>query len=166
MRKSTMELGRNTPVSYLYGIGPKKSEAFARLGIFTLRDLCYHFPRAYENRGNVTRLADVRDGDVCSLILTVANNPSSAQIRRGMIITKLQAFDESGKCNIIYFNAPFVKNATGTVLESPFSHDKLVKMLSDMLPRLDELKKQTLAYAGKEDFCSRARVFADILEKR
>ena len=111
MRKSTMELGRNTPVSYLYGIGPKKSEAFARLGIFTLRDLCYHFPRAYENRGNVTRLADVRDGDVCSLILTVANNPSSAQIRRGMIITKLQAFDESGKCNIIYFNAPFVKNA-------------------------------------------------------
>ena len=111
MRKSTMELGRDTPVSYLYGVGPKKSEAFARLGIFTLRDLCYHFPRAYENRGNVVRLCDVRDGDVCSLILTVANNPSSAQIRRGMIITKLQAFDDSGKCNITYFNAPFVKNA-------------------------------------------------------
>jgi hypothetical protein len=31
---------------------------------------------------------------------------------------------------------------------------------------LDELKQQTLAYAEKEDFCSRARVFADILEKR
>ena len=111
MRKSTMELGKNTPVSYLYGVGPKKSEAFARLGIFTLRDLCYHFPRAYENRGNVVKLRDVRDGDVCSLLLTVANTPSSAQIRRGMIITKLQAFDESGKCNITYFNAPFVKGA-------------------------------------------------------
>ena len=61
--------------------------------------------------------------------------------------------------------APFVQNATGTVLDSPFSHEKLVKMLSDMLPRLDELKRQTLACAEKEDFCSRARVFADILEK-
>ena len=61
--------------------------------------------------------------------------------------------------------APFVQNATGTVLESPFRQDELVKMLSDMLPRLDELKRQTLAYAEKEDFCSRARVFAEILEK-
>ncbi|MBP5586947.1 MAG: glycosyltransferase family 4 protein [Lentisphaeria bacterium] len=61
--------------------------------------------------------------------------------------------------------APFVQNATGTVLESPFGHDELVKKLSEMLPRLDELKKQTLAYAMKEDFCSRARVFADVLEK-
>ena len=62
--------------------------------------------------------------------------------------------------------APFVKNATGTVLESPFRQDALANMLSDMLPRLDELKEQTLAYAQKEDFCSRARVFADVLEKR
>ena len=62
--------------------------------------------------------------------------------------------------------APFVQNATGTVLESPFEQDELVKTLSDMLPRLDELKQQTLAYAKKEDFCSRARAFADILEKR
>ena len=62
--------------------------------------------------------------------------------------------------------APFVNNATGTVLKSPFEQAELVQMLSDMLPRLDELKKQTLAYADKEDFCSRARVFADRLEKR
>ena len=38
-------------------------------------------------------------------------------------------------------------------------------MLADMLPRLDELKRKTMDYAGKMDFCSRARVFADELEK-
>ena len=62
--------------------------------------------------------------------------------------------------------APFVKNATETVLESPFNQDELIGMLSDMLPRLDELKQQTLAYAEKEDFCSRACVFADSLENK
>ena len=53
-----------------------------------------------------------------------------------------------------------------SVNESPFKQDELVKMLEDMLPRLDELKKRTLAYAEKQDFCSRAEVFANILEKR
>ena len=62
--------------------------------------------------------------------------------------------------------APYVQKATGTVLESPFRQDKLAEMLSDMIPRLDELKRRTLEYAAKEDFCSRAKVFADILEKR
>ena len=61
--------------------------------------------------------------------------------------------------------APFVRNATGTVLDGPFRQDDLVKMLAGMLPRLDALKEQTLAYAAKEDFCSRVRVFADILER-
>ena len=62
--------------------------------------------------------------------------------------------------------APFVRNATGTVLASPFRQDELVNMLSDMLRRLNELKRRTLDCAEKEDFSSRARVFADILEKR
>ena len=62
--------------------------------------------------------------------------------------------------------APYVRKATGTVLESPFKQDELVKTLAAMLPHLDDLKQQTLDCAEKEDFCSRARVFADNLEKR
>lgn len=114
MRKSTMNIGADTPVSYLYGIGPKKAEAFAKIGIFTLRDLCYHFPRAYENRGNVKLIRDVDNGEVCSLILTVSQTPKFARIRRGMDITKLSAFDESGTCNITFFNAPYIKDTLRT----------------------------------------------------
>ena len=60
--------------------------------------------------------------------------------------------------------APYVNEATGTVLEGEFRQEALEKMLADMLPRLDELKRMTLDYARKMDFCSRARVFADALE--
>ena len=55
--------------------------------------------------------------------------------------------------------------ATGTVLKGEFSQDALETMLAGMLPDLDRLKRKTLDYAGKMDFCSRARVFADELEK-
>jgi len=62
--------------------------------------------------------------------------------------------------------APYVQEATGTVLEEPYRQETMVEKLADMIPRLDELKRQTLAYAEKQDFCSRAKVFADILEKK
>ena len=61
--------------------------------------------------------------------------------------------------------APYVDEATGTVLKGEFSQDALETMLAGMVPNLDELKRRTLDYAGKIDFCSRARVFADELEK-
>ena len=61
--------------------------------------------------------------------------------------------------------ATYVREATGTVLDGQYSREKAVRMLEDMIPRLDELKRRTLAYAATQDFCSRARVFADILEK-
>ena len=62
--------------------------------------------------------------------------------------------------------APYVQEATGTVLEEPYRQETMVQMLEDMIPRLDMLKRETLAYAKGQDFCSRAKVFADILEKR
>ena len=61
--------------------------------------------------------------------------------------------------------ATYVREATGTVLDGEYTQEAAVRMLEDMIPRLDELKRRTLAYAATQDFCSRARVFADILEK-
>lgn len=62
--------------------------------------------------------------------------------------------------------APYVQDATDTVLDEPYREEKTVQMLQDMIPRLNELKEQTLAYAKGQDFCSRAKAFADILEKQ
>ncbi len=35
-------------VRYLKGVGETRAKALNKLGIFTLRDLLGHFPRAYE----------------------------------------------------------------------------------------------------------------------
>ncbi len=103
-------VGISASVKSLYGVGEKRAEAFAKLGIETVRDLVYHFPRGYENRGNVKNLDEVEDGELCSLILCVAGTPKSAMIRRGMTITKLSAVDDTGKCTITFFNQPYVRD--------------------------------------------------------
>ena len=61
--------------------------------------------------------------------------------------------------------AHFVQEANGTVLSGPFEQDALVRMLEGLLPVPDGLRRRTLAYAEQQDFCSRAKAFADILEK-
>lgn len=110
MRANTLKIGWDSPVERFFGVGSKRAEAFHRLGIFTARDLVYHFPRAYEPRGIVKTTRDVVDGETCSLILTVGTEPKSAMIKRGMVITKVTAFDDFGKCTITFFNQPYVKD--------------------------------------------------------
>ena len=51
----------NTDIGKLYGIGAVKKEAYARLGIITVGDLLSHYPRGYEDRGNI-RLLSESDG--------------------------------------------------------------------------------------------------------
>ncbi len=94
-------------ISELHGIGKTRAEAFSRLGIFSVRDLLYHAPRSYENRGNVKTVAEGEDGATCALLLTVANVPHTARLRRGMSVTKFRAFDETGTVEIVYFNQPY-----------------------------------------------------------
>ena len=41
-------------VQYLKGIGPAKAKLFEALGIRTIGDLLYHYPRTYEDRTTVS----------------------------------------------------------------------------------------------------------------
>lgn len=111
MAKNRFETGTLSPVTHLPGIGEKKALALSKLGIITVYDMVRHYPRAYENRGDVRNAADITDEAVCSLILTVASKPQTAMIRRGMTITKFKAFDSTGFCKITYFNQPYVKDS-------------------------------------------------------
>ena len=97
------------PVSDLRGIGRVKAQAYAKAGVHTLLDLIYYFPRAYENRANILPLSATSPEGKCATVLTVATEPRIANIKRGMSLLKFRAFDESGSCDITYFNQNYLK---------------------------------------------------------
>ena len=99
-----------TSLSKLSGIGPKRAEAFASIGLYTVGDLLYHFPRAYQNRGNISLIAAAPSKLVSAFVLEVMSAPSNIRVKGGRIITKFRAFDESGVCTVVYFNQPYLKN--------------------------------------------------------
>ncbi len=103
-----MEL--TSPIRILPGVGEKRAQAFARLGIETVQDLLYHFPRAYEHRGDMCTLAEAQDGQVVSVLLTIAREPASVTLRGRMTLTKVTAFDDTRRCTITFFNQSYLKD--------------------------------------------------------
>jgi ATP-dependent DNA helicase RecG len=51
-------------VQYLKGVGPARSELLARLGIETVTDLLFHFPRSYEDLTDVRPIAGLTAGSL------------------------------------------------------------------------------------------------------
>ena len=102
----------NTDVGALYGVGPARQRAFARMGVHTVEDLLHHYPRAYEYRGNVTLMQHASAEGKSATILTVATAPRVHMIKRGMSLLKFRATEDATGdiCEITYFNQNYLKD--------------------------------------------------------
>ena len=103
-------LTSSTPVSSLNGVGKVRAAQLAKLGINTVGDLIYFFPRAYEKRGDIRELRQFDIQRQCAYLLTVATEVRTANIKRGLTLSKFRAFDGSGTVEITFFNSPYVKD--------------------------------------------------------
>ena len=105
-----MALTFDTNIQYMRGVGETRAAALSKLGITTVGQLLYHFPRGYEFRGNVKPLAAAEVGEVASFVLIAATDVRNATLRRGMTLSKLRAFDASASAEITFFNQPYIKD--------------------------------------------------------
>lgn len=110
------KLTLDSPVKCISGVGDTRAKQLEKLGIRTVRDLIYRFPRFYEERGNTISLANALPETTSAFILRVATEVRSVMLRRGLTVSKFRAFDDSGSVEIVYFNSPYVKDVfhTGT----------------------------------------------------
>ncbi len=99
-----------TDIKKLYGVGPARAASYAKLGVLTVGDLLMHYPRGYEDRGHILPLSECGDGSKHAVILTVATEPKSTRIRGRMSLLKFRGYDESGTCEVTFFNQEYLKN--------------------------------------------------------
>ena len=100
----------STDIQYIKGVGEQRAKALNRLGIFTLQDLIAWFPRRYEDRTQIRRIADLAEGETACVAAMVASPPTVTHIRRGMDLVKLRAVDDSGALDVTFFNQTWLKN--------------------------------------------------------
>ncbi len=98
------------PVTLLPEVGPRRAKTLARLGIETLEDLLYHFPRRYDDYSQCKPIRQLRYGEQVTVLGTV----ESVAIRdlRGGKLKAVEAVvsDGSGALRVTWFNQPWVAN--------------------------------------------------------
>jgi len=92
----------------LKGVGPKRARLLSRLGIHTIGELLYHFPRKYEDRSLVKKIYQLQDGETETLFGMVTG-VRDIRPRRGMTITKAALYDGAATAYAVWFNQPYIK---------------------------------------------------------
>lgn len=96
-------------IQFVKGIGPKKAYKLNKLGIFTLKDLLYYFPRQYEDRNNLKKIVELKNEDKATIKALIVGITTSNP-RKGMTLTKVDVKDETGYAKLVFFNQPYISN--------------------------------------------------------
>ena len=97
----------NKEIQYVKGIGPKKASKLNKLGIFTINDLIYYFPRQYEDRNKLKKICQLEDKEKATIRAIISSIETSTP-RKGLSITKLSVRDETGFAKLVFFNQDYI----------------------------------------------------------
>jgi ATP-dependent DNA helicase RecG len=97
----------STPVQYVKGIGPRLAEVLAAKDIRTVDDLLHYLPFRYEDRLNPRSVAELRAGEMATVIAEVRN--SGLFRTRRMPIFQLTVGQGRTRLKCIWFNAAYLQ---------------------------------------------------------
>lgn len=103
-------------VKYLPAVGIKTSEKFKKLGIETLGDLIFNYPRRYDDMTKVTPIIEIprivssnwqikTTFTVKGSIVGIGNKTTR---KRGFAVTEAIVADDTASLKVIWFNQPFL----------------------------------------------------------
>ena len=93
------------PVTRLTGVGPRKVEGLASLGIENLLDLLTYYPRRYVDRTREARIRDLAVGEEAMVIVTVHRTTSRrTRGRPPKVLVTSDVGDDSGRLRVSFFN--------------------------------------------------------------
>jgi len=101
-------LESSTPVQYVKGIGPRLAEILASKGIHTVDDLLHYLPFRYEDRMNPRTIAELRAGEMATVIAEVRT--SGLFRTRRMPIFQMTAGQGRTRLRCIWFNGTYLKD--------------------------------------------------------
>ena len=90
-------------VGVLKGVGPKRTAALAQLGVHSILDLLWTYPRRYIDRTRQADLADLVVGDE-AVVLGRVTKVSASRTRQGRAVVTVSVDDSTGSMQVTFFN--------------------------------------------------------------
>ena len=89
-------------VMYLKGVGPKIAYILNKLGIYTVGDLLYYFPRKHVDYSTRTRIRDLKVGETTTIFGTI-KAVESFTTKNNLGVVKVRIGDGSGYLSLSFF---------------------------------------------------------------
>jgi len=136
----------SAPTTVLPGVGPKHAQTLARLGLHTLGDMLYNFPRRYDDYTQLKPIQRLNYGEEVTVIGTV-DSINSHPIRGGRLqITEAVITDGTGFLKVTWFNQPWIgkRLLQGTQIVLSGKIDQYLGRLVMNSPEWEPLETQNL----------------------
>lgn len=107
-------------IEELKGLGKKRAELFHKLGVYSVGQLLNFYPRTYEDWSEITDIADVQDGQTVCVSGELTSGVQSGYTKTGKFIAKVFIADETGVCELVFFNNPYIRTMLKTDVKYRF----------------------------------------------
>lgn len=100
----------NAELTVLQGVGPRHAQTLGKLGLHTLGDMLYNFPRRYEDYSQLKPIKDLFYGQQVTVIAAV-QSVQTRPIRGGKTqLVEVVISDGTGALRLSWFNQPWIAN--------------------------------------------------------
>ncbi len=104
--ESNANISLDQSLTYLPGVGPKSAEKLAKLGLLTVRDMLYYYPRDHLDYARQVTIRELKAGETVTLIGTVKSCSCFTSPRNSKLtIVELVIRDSTGQMKISRFFA-------------------------------------------------------------
>jgi ATP-dependent DNA helicase RecG len=100
-------LDAKAPVTALRGVGSALARRLERLGVHTVEDLVFLFPRRYDDFRHLETISQLSYGDEVTVI-GVIQEASNQKIRSGKQLTRVLIGDGTAMAEAVWFNQPYL----------------------------------------------------------
>jgi ATP-dependent DNA helicase RecG len=98
----------NSPITDIKGISSRMLSKFGKLGVKTIKDMLYYFPRRHIDYSKTSKIADLQVGLEQTVVGTIWQAALKGIGRFGRKATEAIIGDETGNIRIVWFNQPYL----------------------------------------------------------
>ncbi|MBY0405793.1 MAG: hypothetical protein K2X66_17960, partial [Cyanobacteria bacterium] len=92
-------------IQYLRGVGPRLAQLLGQVGVVTVENLLYYFPRRYLDYNNRVKIRDLEEGQDVTVIASIQSVSAYQAQNKNISILNLTVADETGQMGISWFYA-------------------------------------------------------------
>jgi len=148
-KKEKIDQNLDAPITTVRGLSAKLAPKFRRLGVETVRDMLYFFPRRHIDYSKRKTIAELEVGEEQTVVATVWQ--AQEALIGGRRSTEAGVGDESGNMRVVWFNQPYLAKQLRTnsqlVLSGKVSLFKGVKVFQS--PEYEPLVSGDLTHTGR-----------------